>query len=233
LSTTPDAPVVEAAGLERRHRAGRETVRSLDGVSLTVAPGEVVAIVGPSGSGKTTLLHLIGGLDRPDAGEVKVAGVDWQSLRDEDRASFRRRMCGFVLQGFSLLPQATAAENVEVPLLLDGVAPDERLTRVARALERVGLSEHGAKLPDQLSGGQQQRVAIARAMVNEPALVLADEPTGSLDSDTAAAVVDVLLSAAREHNTAIVLVTHDPDVARRADRIVGLSSGHLDREGGA
>jgi putative ABC transport system ATP-binding protein len=208
--------------------AGGQEVRSLDSVSLSVGAGEVVAVVGPSGSGKTTLLHLLGGLDRPDGGEVRVGGVDWATLHGQERARFRRRTCGFVLQGFALLPQATAAENVEVPLLLDGLPPPQREERVARALERVGLANDKAKLPDQLSGGQQQRVAIARALVNEPSLVLADEPTGSLDSENAATVAGLLLDASRERGASVVLVTHDATVARRADRVVRLRSGHIE-----
>jgi putative ABC transport system ATP-binding protein len=226
-SSTVLAEAVEAEGLSRVHTVGRHTLRSLDGVSLTVPCGEVVAITGPSGSGKTTLLHLLGGLDRPDKGHVRLMGVDWQSLYGAALARFRRRNCGFVVQGATLLPQATAAENVEVPLLLDGVAAATRRTRVAEALDRVGLSEHAAKLPDQLSGGQQQRVAIARALVAEPSVVLADEPTGSLDAETAETVVGMLLDAARERGAAVVLVTHDPVVAGHADRVVRLNSGRI------
>ena len=226
-----DAPAIEATGLTRVYTAGGQTIRGLVGVSMAVAPGEVVAVMGPSGSGKSTLLFLLAGLDRPDAGTVRVAGVDWEELDSGGRAEFRRRTCGFVAQGAGLLPQATAAENVEVPLLLDGVAPGERTRRVATALERVGLAGHAAKLPDQLSGGEQQRVAIARALVTEPAVVLADEPTGSLDSVTSEQVTRLLVEAARERGTAAVLVTHNPAVAAHANRIVELHSGHLD--GGA
>jgi putative ABC transport system ATP-binding protein len=186
----------------------------------------VVAIVGPSGSGKSTLLYLLAGLDRPDTGRVLVGGVDWGTLRGAARARFRRRTCGFVTQTLALLPQATAAENVEVPLLLDGVPAAERRERVAAALDRVGLADSAAKLPDQLSGGQQQRVAIARALVPEPAVVLADEPTGSLDSATAGPVTELLLAAA-QRGTAVVLVTHNPAVAGRADRVLTLHSGRL------
>ena len=225
---TGDAPAVEAVGLIRIHRDGRSVLRSVDGVSLRLDAGEVVAVMGPSGSGKTTLLHLLAGLDRPDAGLVRIQGVDWQTLAGRARAAFRRRRCGFVLQGAALLPQATAAENVEVPLLLDGVAPGDRQRRVACALDRVGLGREAAKLPDQLSGGQQQRVAIARALVGEPSVVLADEPTGSLDSATGATVVALLVEAARDRNAAVVLVTHDPAVAAHADRVVRLRSGRLE-----
>jgi len=236
----PEAAAVQAAvqavGLTRWYAAGSlggRRVRSLDGVSLTVSSGEVVAVMGPSGSGKSTLLHLLGGLDRPDEGRALITGVDWATLRGGARARFRRRACGFITQSLALLPQATVAENVEVPLLLDGAAAGERRRRVAEALELVGLADAAAKLPDQLSGGQQQRVAIARALSARPAVVLADEPTGSLDSGTAEAVTRLLVTAAADRRAAVVLVTHDPAVARHADRIVGLRSGRLGGPGGA
>jgi putative ABC transport system ATP-binding protein len=227
----PDHPAVEAVGLSRTYRAAGHSVHGLHGVSLTVARGEVVAVIGPSGSGKSTLLFLLGGLDVPDAGSVRVDGVDWSTLGGRDRAKFRRRACGFVVQGQALLPQATAAENVEVPLLLNGADPPQRARAAAEALERVGLAKHSAKLPDQLSGGEQQRVAIARALVGHPAVVLADEPTGSLDSATGEDVVRLLVEAATERATGVVLVTHDPAVAVRADRIVTLHSGRLQDPG--
>jgi putative ABC transport system ATP-binding protein len=218
----PDA-AAETIDVTRTHGS----VRALDGVSMQVAPGEVVAVVGPSGSGKSTLLYLLGGLDQPDAGTVRVAGTDWSALNRDERAAFRARTCGFVVQGMALLPQATAAENVEVPLLLDGVEPDARAQRVAEALEQVDLADEAPKLPDQLSGGQQQRVAIARALVTEPAVVLADEPTGNLDSATGQAVTRLLVAAARDRGAAVVLVTHDPAVAAHADRVVELRSGRV------
>ena len=227
-STRAEQAGVLASGISRTHGSAARRVRSLDDVSLSVEPGEVVAVMGPSGSGKTTLLHLLGGLDRADSGRVCIRGVDWQSLSGDDRAQFRRRMCGFVVQGFSLLSQATVAENVETPLLLDGVGAAARELRVATALERVGLADHAVKLPDQLSGGQQQRVAVARALVMEPAVVLGDEPTGSLDSKTARDVVNLLVAAAREHGTCVVLVTHDPMVAGHADRVLALRSGRIE-----
>ncbi|MDT5256375.1 MAG: putative transport system ATP-binding protein [Mycobacterium sp.] len=196
-------------------------------MSLAAARGEVVAVTGPSGSGKSTLLFLLGGLDTPDEGQVRVAGVDWATVRGRARARFRRRTCGFIVQGLALLPQATAAENVEVPLLLDGIEPTARGRRVAAALERVGLAQDSLKLTDQLSGGQQQRVAIARALVAEPAVVLADESTGSLDSVTAQDIVALLVAAARERDAAVVMVTHDPTVAAHADRVVAMHSGRV------
>ena len=213
--------------LTRTYRGGGHEVRGVDSVSLAAARGEVVAVTGPSGSGKSTLLYLLGGLDTPDEGQVRVTGVDWATLRGSARARFRRRTCGFIVQGLALLPQATAAENVEVPLLLDAVEPEARDRQVAGALERVGLAQHSVKLTDQLSGGQQQRVAIARALVAEPAVVLADEPTGSLDSVTAQDIVALLIAAARERDAAVVMVTHDPTVAAHADRVVAMHSGRI------
>jgi putative ABC transport system ATP-binding protein len=227
----PDPAAVEAIRVSRTYRAGGARLRGLADVSLTVAPGEVVAVMGPSGSGKSTLLQILGGLDDPDEGHALVTGVDWRTLRGRARARFRRRTCGFITQSMTLLPPATAVENVEVPLLLDRVRRAERRRRVDDALASVGLADHRAKLPDQLSGGQQQRVAIARALVTEPAVLLADEPTGSLDSATAAAVTQLLVDAAGERGTAIVLVTHDPAIAAYASRLVTLHSGHLERTG--
>jgi putative ABC transport system ATP-binding protein len=224
---THEHPAAEALGLARAYTAGDHAVAALDDVSLTIAPGEVVAVMGPSGSGKSTLVYLLAGLDEPDRGTARVAGVDWRSLKGSARARFRRRTCGFVGQGMTLLPQGTAAENVAVPLLLDGVEPGEQDRRVAGALERVGLAGHAAKLPDQLSGGEQQRVAIARALVAEPALILADEPTGSLDSETGEAVTRLLTGAAQERGCAVLLVTHDAAVAAHADTLVTLRSGRI------
>lgn len=220
-----EPPAAQADGLCRAYAAGSRLVAALDDVSLTIEEGEVVAVMGPSGSGKSTLLQLLAGLDEPDRGTARITGVDWRSLKGAERARFRRRTCGFVAQGMSLLPQATAAENVAVPLLLDAIEPTEAARRVAAALERVGLAEHGPKLPDQLSGGEQQRVAIARALIAEPAVILADEPTGSLDSETGDSVVRLLATAAVERGSAVVLVTHDPTVAGHAGRVVTLRSG--------
>jgi len=203
---------------------GRE-VTALAGASLTVAEAEVVAVMGPSGCGKSTLLQVIGGLDAPDSGTVTVAGRDWAALGRSAAAAVRRRTVGYIFQTLDLLPMATAAENVEVPLLLDRMDRAQRAERVADVLATVGLAEQAHHLPDQLSGGQQQRVAIARALVHRPALVLADEPTGSLDSQTAQAVTRLLVDAARQRRAGVILVTHDPQIAGHADRVVRMHSG--------
>ncbi len=218
---------LEAVGLSRTYGGGAQELAALKNVSLTISHGEVVAIMGPSGSGKSTLLFILAGLDQPDSGSVKLANTDWTSLTGTVRAQFRRRNCGFIAQGLSLLPQATAAENVEVPLLLEGIDSVQRSRKVAEALERMGLTNRAGSLTDELSGGEQQRVAIARAMVLRPAVVLADEPTGSLDSVTAQSVIRYLVDEARERDTALILVTHDPAIARHAHRTVTMNSGEL------
>ena len=218
---------LEAVGLNRTYGGGAQGLTALKNVSLTVSRGEVVAIMGPSGSGKSTLLFILAGLDQPDAGSVKLANTSWASLSGSARAQFRRRNCGFIAQGLSLLPQATAAENVEVPLLLEGIDALQRSRRVSEALERVGLTNLAGSLTDELSGGEQQRVAIARALVLGPAVVLADEPTGSLDSATAQSVVEYLVEEAKERGSAVILVTHDPAIARHAHRVVTMHSGEL------
>lgn len=219
--------LVRAQQVHRSYGSGHTAVRAVDGVSLTVARGEVLALTGPSGCGKSTLLALLGGLDAPDSGTVTVDGQDWRALDGGARARLRRAICGYVFHNLALLPAATAFENVEVPLLLAGVPAAQRRAQVEAALARVGVGEQAAHLPDQLSGGQQQRVGIARALVHRPVLVLADEPTGSLDSVNAQEITRVLVSTAREQGAAVVLVTHDPRVAGHADRKLELHSGRL------
>ena len=204
--------------------AGRP-VTILDGVSLDIAAGEVVAVVGPSGSGKSTLLGLIAGLDTPSAGSVVVDGVEVTRLRESELARFRRRTLGFVFQSYHLIPTLTAAENVAVPLELAGVA--RPLTVARLRLAEVGLAERADHYPVQLSGGEQQRVAIARAMALTPPLLLADEPTGNLDSSTGAQIVDLLLALNRERHSTLLLVTHDPALAARAGRAIALRDGRV------
>lgn len=220
-------PALEAVGVMRSYGQGGRVFSALTNISLSVAAGEILGLMGPSGSGKSTLLYVLGGLDEPSGGTVRLAGTDWNSLTGTERARFRRRNCGFIAQGMTLLPQATAAENVEVPLLLEGIDRAERVRRVGKALERVGLTHLAASLTDELSGGEQQRVAVARALVLEPRVVLADEPTGSLDAKTAQTIAQLLVAAAAETGAAVVLVTHDPAIARHASRIITLNSGVL------
>src|SRR5512145_1764065 len=199
----------------------------LDGLGLQVAPGEYVAIVGESGSGKSTLLNLIAGLDRPDAGRVAVDGTDLAALDDADRTRARRRKLGFVFQSFHILPHLTVEQNVELPLVLLGARRDERAARVQQLLDAVGLGNRGAGMPRELSGGELQRVAVARALVHRPALVLADEPTGNLDPDTARTVLELLAREIRSRGAGGVLVTHSEVAARSADRILVLDHGRL------
>lgn len=220
-------PALEVVGVMRSYGQGGRVFSALTNISLSVAAGEILGLMGPSGSGKSTLLYVLGGLDEPSGGTVKLAGIDWNTLTGTERARFRRRNCGFIAQGMTLLPQATAAENVEVPLLLEGIDRAERVRRVGKALERVGLTHLAASLTDELSGGEQQRVAVARALVLEPRVVLADEPTGSLDAKTAQTIAQLLVAAAAETGAAVVLVTHDPAIARHASRIITLNSGVL------
>jgi ABC-type lipoprotein export system ATPase subunit len=211
-------------GVSKSFRRGRETVMALDGVTLEVAPGEFVAMVGPSGSGKSTLLHLAGGLDQPEAGRVLLGDRDMGALSTGDRAKIRRREIGFVFQFFHLIPTLTVAENVELPLLLDGA---RRNGRPCELLERVGLSHRIDHLPTELSGGELQRAAIARALVAKPALILADEPTGNLDSVNGEAVLALLAEEVREGGVALLMVTHDAAAAERAGRCQTLHDGHL------
>ena len=208
---------------------GGVEVRAVDGVTLAIARGEFVALVGPSGCGKTTLLNLMAGIDRPTSGEVWLEGARLDRLSDDRLTRLRRTKVGIVFQFFNLLPTLTAWENVALPLLLDGVQGGEIEDRVRRQLDRVGLIHRARHWPHELSGGEQQRVAIARATVAEPGVVLADEPTGNLDSAAGGAVLELLQGVNREHGQTIILATHSPDAARRAGRIVGLRDGKIER----
>ena len=219
------APVIHGTGLVKTYVQGDEEIHALRGVDLTITSGEFLAITGASGSGKSTLLHILGGLDRPDAGEVSVEGDLLSRLGDEELALLRRRRLGFVLQFFNLLPTLTAEENAAFPLLLDGA--DDALDRARASLEKVGLGARSSHRPSQLSGGEQQRVALARALVTEPAVVLADEPTGNLDSKTGSEILELLRSTADAGQT-IVMVTHDTKTAEFADRAVGLVDGRIE-----
>lgn len=220
-----ETPVIELEGIEKVYAQGEVIYRALKGVSLRIDSGEFVAIVGPSGSGKSTLMNSIGCLDTPTRGSYRLAGYDVSKLDADARALVRNRLLGFVFQGFNLLARTSALENVEMPLVYRGVPARQRLLRAARALTLVGLRERMQHTPAQLSGGQQQRVAIARALVTEPKVLLADEPTGNLDSKTAEEILALLQWLNRERGLTIVMVTHEPDVAACAQRIVTVRDG--------
>lgn len=220
------AALIEATNLVKLYRMGEETVHALDGVSFSIPRGDYCAIVGPSGSGKSTLMNIIGGLDTPSNGRIVIAGNDIGAMNDDDLAVFRNQTIGFVFQSFNLLPRLTALENVELPMIYGGILPKERKERAAELLERVGLGQRMGHRPTQLSGGQQQRVAIARALAGKPALLLADEPTGALDTNTGTEILGLFNQLNREGAT-IVLVTHDHDVARATKRTIEMRDGHI------
>jgi putative ABC transport system ATP-binding protein len=222
------AGILQALGLRKQYQMGEVTVDALRGVDFTVERGEFVAIMGPSGSGKSTLLHLLGGLDIASDGDVTLAGKRLAHLSDDEVTIVRRRQVGFIFQFFNLLPTLTAAENVALPLLIDGRAIDEYNARINELLDLVGLSDRRDHRPDQLSGGQQQRVAIARALVTDPAIVLADEPTGNLDSQSGTEVLQLLRRACDEQEQTIIMVTHDPRAAEFSDRVVRLRDGLIE-----
>jgi putative ABC transport system ATP-binding protein len=219
-----DAPAIECLDLVKTYEDGR--IRALNGMSICVGASEFVAVVGPSGCGKSTLLHLVAALDRPDTGELHVAGHDLAHERSLDH--YRARHVGMVFQLHNLLPTLSALENVQVPMFELGIGAGERRARARHLLELVGLAERARNRPAQLSGGERQRVAVARALANEPAILLADEPTGSLDSESGQGVLDLLEHVRAERATTLVLVTHDATVAARADRIVRMLDGRVD-----
>jgi putative ABC transport system ATP-binding protein len=223
---TGDPSLIELEAVTRVYATGDVEVRALDGVSLTIATGEFVAVMGPSGSGKSTLMNILGCLDRPTGGRYMLAGQEVSRLRKADLADVRSRTLGFVFQNFNLLARTSALENVELPLMYQGVRARERHTRASEALDRVGLAPRSGHHPNQLSGGQQQRVAIARALVTRPRVILADEPTGNLDSRTSLEVMALFQELGRQGIT-IILVTHEPEVAEFASRVVYVKDGRV------
>ena len=223
-------PIIELSGLVKTYDTGEIQVQALRGVSLTVARGEMVAIMGPSGCGKTTLLNTASGLDDPTDGTVLIEGTDLSTLDDNTRTSYRARRMGFIFQFYNLLPVLSAVENVELPLLVSGTSPGETRKRSRELLDQVDLAEWAGHRPGQLSGGQRQRVTIARALVNNPAIVWADEPTGDLDSVTAGQIIDLLVELNREQGQTFVLVTHGREIAERCHRIVHMRDGEIERE---
>ena len=216
--------MIELAGIERTFQVGDEAVHALRAVNLRLDDGDYAAVMGPSGSGKSTLLNILGLLDRPDAGSYRLDGIETTSLPEERRARLRRERIGFVFQAFHLIPRLTALENVELPLVLAGIAPRERRERVGQALEAVGLTPRAGHRPDQLSGGQRQRVAIARATVMRPGLILADEPTGNLDRTSGEDVIGAL-ERLNDRGLTLIVVTHDPALGDRARRRIRMDDG--------
>jgi putative ABC transport system ATP-binding protein len=221
--------LIVANDLVKLYRMGDEVVHALDGVSFAIPRGDYCAIVGPSGSGKSTLMNIVGGLDTPSEGRIVIDGADIGAIDDDGLAEFRNRTVGFVFQSFNLLPRLTALENVELPMIYGGVEPKERRARAAELLTRVGLGERLGHRPTQLSGGQQQRVAIARALAGKPALLLADEPTGALDTNTGKEILALFAELNREGVT-VVIVTHDAEVATVARRTIEMRDGKIVRD---
>jgi putative ABC transport system ATP-binding protein len=219
--------LLEMTHVTKTYQIGGQTVRALDSIDLTLHGGEFVSIVGPSGAGKSTLLHMLGALDRPDSGSIRFQGNEISNLNDEKQSEFRRHSVGFVFQFFNLLPTMTAWENVAVPKLLDGARMSKVKSRALDLLALVGLAERAEHRPSELSGGQMQRVAVARALMMDPQLILADEPTGNLDTKTGAAIMGLLTDIAHQDGRLVVMVTHNLDAASSTDRVITLTDGRI------
>ncbi len=217
--------IIKTKDLKKYYSLGEATVKALDGVSLTVSKGEFVAVVGSSGSGKSTLLHMLGGLDDPTGGTVTVDGKHLEKMGKDERTIFRRRKIGFVFQNYNLLPLMNVYENIVLPIQLDGLAPDKQY--VESIINLLGLSEKKYAMPGQLSGGQQQRVALARALAAKPAIILADEPTGNLDSRTSLDVLGLIKVTSEKYHQTVIMITHDPEIAQMAGRIIRIEDGRI------
>jgi len=223
-------PIVLATGVRKTYETGTVSVQALRGVDLTIGRGEMVSIMGPSGCGKTTLLNCLSGLDAVDEGDIVIAGTSLSVMSDRERTDYRARRMGFVFQFYNLIPVLTAAENVELPLLLARTKPGAAREKALEALDLVGLAARARHLPDELSGGERQRVTIARSLVNDPAIVWADEPTGDLDSENALEITELLRRLNRERDVSFLVVTHDISVGRKADRLVRMIDGRIVEE---
>jgi len=227
----PEEYIVEAKGVHKIYDTGKVKVHALKGIDLKVKEGEMVGIMGPSGCGKTTMLNCLSGLDNLTEGKVHIKGKLLNNMSDNEKTEYRAQRMGFIFQFFNLLPVLNAAENVELPLLVAGVKPAEARKRAEEMLKMVGLEEHVTHKPAELSGGQRQRVTIARSLVNQPALIWADEPTGNLDTETSKEIVDILVDLNRKNRQTFIVVTHDPKVGQRMDRIVWMESGKIIDDG--
>ncbi|HCX20853.1 MAG TPA: macrolide ABC transporter ATP-binding protein [Cytophagales bacterium] len=218
--------MIQLKNLSREFQVGNQVVHALDSVDLVISESEYVSIMGVSGCGKTTLLNILGLLDTPSSGDYVLSGIDTSEMNDDEMAHIRSTKIGFVFQSFHLIPRLTAAENIEIPMILAGISRDERAAKVAKALSRVNLSDRSDHRPEQLSGGQRQRVAIARSIVMEPKVLLADEPTGNLDSTSGSEIID-LIEELNQGGLTLIVVTHDKEISRRSDRIVELLDGKI------
>jgi putative ABC transport system ATP-binding protein len=230
MTDASPASVISLTGVHKIYRTGEIEVHALRGVSMEVKRGEFIAVMGPSGSGKSTMMNIIGCLDRPTSGTYILDGVDVSTMSRNERADTRNAKIGFVFQSFNLIPRTSAHENVELPMVYAGMAPGERRARARKAMASVGLEAKERSLPNQLSGGQQQRVALARALANNPAIILADEPTGALDSKTADEIMRIFRQLNDERHMTIVLVTHEPDIAVHAKRLVRFRDGEIQED---
>jgi len=219
--------VVQVENLVKTYRLGKVSIPALRGISFDVAKGEFLVVMGPSGSGKTTLLNLLGAIDKPTSGRISIDGRDITTLGEGELTKLRRHKIGFVFQFYNLIPALTAVENVELPMLTAGVSRKIASKRAFQLLETVGLAERVGHLPDELSGGEQQRIAIARALSNKPSVILADEPTGDLDTKTGMEVVQILYDTSKEENATVIVVTHDPMITEKADRILQMRDGNI------